>query len=83
MKTEKKPATAKAAKFLGKVTAKTISATGMITEKTVDTIKATPNATTSVTKTLVPAIAEGYREVRPAEEEETESSPASETTPEA
>jgi hypothetical protein len=49
----------------------------------VDTIKATPNATTSVTKTLVTAIAEGYREVRPAEEEETESSPASETTPEA
>jgi hypothetical protein len=82
MKTEKKPVTAKAAKFLGKVTAKTISATGAITEKTVDTIKATPNATSSVTKTLVSAIAEGYREVRPAEDEAEIEATSDETTPE-
>ena len=82
MKTDKNPVSAKASKFLGKVTAKTISATGAITGKTVDTIKVTPSKTSEVTKTLVTAIAEGYREVRPAEDD-TDTTPASdEITPE-
>lgn len=79
----KTPVSAKAAKFLGKVTAKTISATGAITEKTVDTIKVTPSKTSNVTKTIANAIAEGYREVRPTEDDAEVVAASDEVTTEA
>ncbi len=82
MKTTKPAMTTKAAKILGKITAKTVSATGTITDKTVNTIKVTPSKTGEVTKNIVGAIAEGYREVRPADETE-ETTTSDDTTPEA
>jgi len=69
--TEKTPMTEKTAKLFGKLTAKTISATSSITGKTVDAIKVTPSKTSDLTRSITGAIAEGYREVRPAEVEDT------------
>lgn len=63
--------TEKTAKLFGKLTAKTISATTSITGKTVDAIKVTPSKTSNLTKSITGAIAEGYREVRPADVEDT------------
>lgn len=70
MKTDKKAFSEKTAKMLGKITAKTISATGSLTEKTVNTIKVTPAKTGEVTKSIASALAEGYREIRPADEDD-------------
>lgn len=57
--------TQKASKWIGKISAKTISATGSIAEKTIDTVKAAPGKTTSITKTIGAAYADGWREIRP------------------
>ena len=75
---ETTPISEKTAKFLGKFTAKTVSATGSLTGKTVNTIKVTPSKTSEITKNIANALAEGYREVRPAEDE-AEITPAENT----
>lgn len=64
--------TAKASKWIGKLSAKTISATGTIAEKTIDTVKAAPGKTSNITKTIGAAYADGWREIRPKNDESDE-----------
>lgn len=66
--------TSKTSKWLGKVSAKTVSATSTIAEKTLDTVKAAPGKTTNLTKTIGAAYADGWREVRPKADNSDEAS---------
>lgn len=57
--------TDKTTKWLGKLTAKTITITESVTAKTVNGIKNTPKKTADVSKIALGGFSTGYRTVRP------------------